>query len=1158
MAENPARINRSHTGNQSALHLHMNGLTNTPSSAEPVASLPTGAYSKLLRDGGFQAFLWTQFLAAFNDNVYKMIVQVTAVAIAASEGGSGKYLSIANAVFVLPFLLFAGPAGQIADHFSKTRVLQITKAFEIVVMVFGIFALIQHRIDMLLVVLFCLAAQANFFSPAKYGILPEITGEEQLARANGLIELSTFAAIVMGAGVGALLFAYWKATPLYMGLTLLGLAILGSLTSLRITRAPAAGSKEPFHWNPFHEVWIGARTLAGNRGMWLTVAGISYFWFIGALLQNSVLLFRVETLHANDQTAGYLVAALAAGIGAGSVLAGKVSGDRIELGIVGVGSALMGVFAFATGMCASTPWAIVWLFGLGSAGGMFIVPLNAFLQDRADPAEKGRILTTNNFINMLGVILASGVLSLLHDALHMPAARMLLALGAFTVVGTVVAVRLLPSVTLRLLLLAILHLLFRMRHVGAENLPRTGGALLVSNHTSYADPPLIGAITARFVRFLMWQPYYDNKYFHPFFRMLEAIPLSTTNPREALRALRAAKEEIAKGHIVCIFPEGAVTRTGNLISFQRGVERLMSPDTPIIPVSIDGLWGHPLTTRGGGMFKSWTRAWRPRVTVMFGEPLEGGVSAAELRLRVMELASRATEFRKTPDYTLAHQFVKTARKNWSKPALADSTGKEVTFGKTLAAGMAIERYLDSNCGGEKCIGILLPACVGGALANIGVTLAGRVAVNLNFTAGQMAVNSAVARCGIRTVLSSPAFLEKVKMEFSSGVRVVMIEEALKGAGAMDLLRARFGRLKNPPRPADPACIVFSSGSTGEPKGVELSHGALMANVEASSQVYELGPTDCMLGALPFFHAFGYTITLWLPLVQGFRAVYHPNPMDAQAVGELSAKYKATFLLSTPTFCTAYLRKCLPEQFAFLRYVLTGAEKMRPELAQSFEKKFNIAPLEGYGCTEMGPVISVNRPDVPNEMPPQEGKRLGSVGRTLPGIAVRIVDPDTLQPKASGEEGLLLVKGPSRMTGYWNDPQRTAEAIHDGYYITGDIARMDEDGFLFITGRISRFSKIGGEMVPHVRIEEALGLDSPCVVIGVPDPQRGERLAVLYTHAEAEPAALVERLKAAGLPPLWIPKRENFYRVESIPTLGTGKTDLRAVRTLAMDLTQKDV
>ena len=702
-----------------------------------------------------------------------------------------------------------------------------------------------------------------------------------------------------------------------------------------------------------------------------------------------------------------------------------------------------------------------------------------------------------------------------------------------------------------------MHVLFRIRYEGAENLPKTGGALLVSNHTSYADAVLIGGVTPRFIRFLMWQPYFDNKYFRPFFEMLHAIPLSTTNPRDALRTLRSAKEEIVKGRMVCIFPEGAVTRTGNMISFQRGCERLMSPDAPVIPCYIDGIWGHPLSTKGGGLFKSWSRALRPRVTVIYGEPVKGEISAAELRLRVMEMASRAIELRKTPDYTLSHQFVRTARKNWSKPALADSTGKEVTFGKALAAGMAIERYLDANCAAQQCIGILLPACVGGALANIGVTLAGRVAVNLNFTAGQESVNSGVTRCSIKTVLSSPAFLEKVKIEFPAGVRAVMIEDVLKGAGAMDLLRARFGWLKHQPRPADPACIIFSSGSTGEPKGVELSHGALMGNVDQVGQVYELGATDCMLGSLPFFHAFGYTMTLWLGLIHGFRAVYHPNPMEAQAIGELSVKHHATFLLSTPTFCMAYLRKCLPEQFAFLRYVLTGAEKMRPELAQSFEKKFGIAPLEGYGCTEMGPVISVNRPDIPNETPLQEGKREGSVGRTLPGIAVRIVDPESMQPKATGEEGLLLVRGPSQLTGYWNDPKRTAEALHDGYYITGDIARIDEDGFVFITGRVSRFSKIGGEMVPHLRVEEAIGLDSGCVVIGVPDAQRGERLAVLYTHSDAEPATLVERLKTAGLPPLWIPKRENFYRVESIPTLGTGKTDLRAVRTLAMGLVGKD-
>ena len=1130
--------------------------TATKEDAPHAKGRPQGAYSKLLGDGGFQSVLWTQFLAAFNDNFYKMLVQVTAMAVAAtSQAGSEKYLSLANAVFVLPWLIFAGPAGQIADRFSKTRVMQFTKAFEIPVMVFGIFALLAHSIDMLLVVLFCLATQANFFSPAKYGILPEIMGEENLARANGLIELSTFAAIVMGTGAGGLMFAYWKNEPLYMGLTLLGIAILGSLTSLGITKAPSAASTVPFRWNPFHEVWIGARTLGNNRAMWLTVAGISYFWFIGALLQNTVLLYSKEALNASDQTVAFVVCSLAIGIGLGSVVAGRLSGDRIELGIVGVGSALMGLFAFAVSFTTSVAWALVWLAGLGFAAGLFIVPLNAYLQDRADPKEKGRILTTNNFINMVGVILASGVLSLLHGTMGLTAARMLLVLGVFTLVGTVASIALMPAISLRFFILTILHCMFRIRYVGAENLPKSGGALLVANHASYADPVLVGGATGRFVRFLMFQPYFDIPYLRPFFQTLRAIPLSQTSPREALRTIRAAREEIMKGRLVCIFPEGAVTRTGNMISFQHGVERLMGPDIPVIPVYIDGMWGHPLSMKGGGLLKSWSRVLRPCVTVYYGQPIKGLIPAGELRLHVMEMASPAMELRKTRDYNLAHRFVEAARKNWSKPALSDSTGKDVTFGKALAAGMAVERWLDANCAEEKCIGLLLPACVGGALANLGVTLAGRVAVNLNFTAGQDAVSSAVKRCEIRTVVTSAAFLEKTKIEFASGVRLVMVEEALKGAGAMDLLRARWGRMRHNPRPADPACIIFSSGSTGEPKGVELSHGALMANVDAVAQVYEVGPGDCMLGSLPFFHAFGYTMTLWLPMIQGFRGVYHPNPIEAQAIGELSAKYHATFLLSTPTFCMAYLRKCQPEQFQYLRYVLTGAEKMRPELAEAFQKKFGITPLEGYGCTEMGPVVAVNRPDVPNETPAQEGTRAGSVGRTLPGIAVKIVDPDTLETKAVGEEGHLLVKGPSQLTGYWKDPKRTAEAIRDGYYLTGDIARIDEDGFVYITGRISRFSKIGGEMVPHLRIEEALGMDEGCVVIGVPDAQRGERLAVLYTNDEA-PAAMIERLRSAGLPSLWIPKRENFYRVDSIPTLGTGKTDLRAVRQLAIGLAEK--
>jgi acyl-[acyl-carrier-protein]-phospholipid O-acyltransferase/long-chain-fatty-acid--[acyl-carrier-protein] ligase len=276
-------------------------------------------------------------------------------------------------------------------------------------------------------------------------------------------------------------------------------------------------------------------------------------------------------------------------------------------------------------------------------------------------------------------------------------------------------------------------------------------------------------------------------------------------------------------------------------------------------------------------------------------------------------------------------------------------------------------------------------------------------------------------------------------------------------------------------------------------------------------------------------------------------------MDAKTIGELAAKYHATFLLSTPTFCVTYLRQCTREQFASLRYPVVGAEKLRPALAQAFYEKFGVRTLEGYGCTEMGPVVAVNTVDVPTSDPPQIGSRAGTVGRAIPGLLVRVVNPETFEPVPEGEEGLLLLNGPARMAGYLDDPRRTAEALHDGYYITGDIGRVDEDGFIYILDRIARMSKIGGEMVPHLKVEEALsGVlgESPCCVVGIPDPLRGERLVAMYTSAEVTPAQVYEHLAGNGFPPLWTPKRENYYRVDAIPTLGTGKLDLRKARELA--------
>jgi acyl-[acyl-carrier-protein]-phospholipid O-acyltransferase/long-chain-fatty-acid--[acyl-carrier-protein] ligase len=589
-------------------------------------------YGRLLGNSRFQAFLWTQFLAAFNDNVYKMIVSVFALEAVAGHDQSSRYLALAGVVFVVPFLLFAGTAGQLADRFSKTRVLQATKAFEMLIMLLGIFALLSGRIEGLLVVLFLLATQANFFSPAKYGILPEMLPEAQLSRANGLLELTTYIAIVVGSSFGGFLYDHWKALPLRMGGTLLGLAVVGSLTSLHIPKVRAAGSTEPFHWNPFTEIIAGCRELWRSKPLLMSVIGISWFWFVGALFQMALLLTGKEVLHVSETQSGLLITALAAGIGIGSVLAGAISGDHIELGLVPFGAGLMGLFSIALGLTSNYNLALAALVGIGFSGGLFVVPLNAFLQDESGAKEKGRLQATNNFINMAGMILAYAILWILHDLMHWRADGIVLALGLAMLAGGAYTVFLLPDRSFRFVLWCLATCLFRIRVDGAQRIPRQGGALLVSNHVSLADAVFVGYATPRLVRFLMWKPFFDIPIGGSLCRIMHSIPIPTGAPQASMRALVTARRELEAGELVGIFPEGGITKSGSVEKFERGFERIVNGGkSPIIPMRLEGMWGHPLTYKGGGAFKSWENLWRPRVVIHIGEPIFEAVSSSELQ-----------------------------------------------------------------------------------------------------------------------------------------------------------------------------------------------------------------------------------------------------------------------------------------------------------------------------------------------------------------------------------------------------------------------------------------------------------------------------------------------------------------------------------------------
>lgn len=1101
----------------------------------------TGAttYGQLLLDRSFSSFLWTQFLGAFNDNVYKMIVSVGAVEFAANRLLGGRYLAIAGVVFVLPFILFAGYAGQIADRFSKTRVLQVTKSFEIVIMIAGLIALQIRSIDMLLVVLFLLALQANMFSPAKYGILPEMLTESAISRANGLLEFSTFAAIILGTSAGTFLFARWKDQPTTLGAILLGIAILGSLTSLFIGKVPASGSRGTFNPNPFGEIWTGSKRVAQSRPLWLCVLGNTYFWFAGALFQLAVILFGQETLHLSETHTGLLVTALAAGIGIGSVLAGWLSGDHIELGLIPFGAALLGTFSMLLGTAHTFAMSAVWLAACGLAGGLFIVPLNAFMQESAGEREKGRLLATNGFWNAIGIIIASALLFSLHDLLHWTPSQIFVALGILTIAAAVLAALIVPAAALRLLGSWVARIFFRIEVEGVENIPATGGALMVSNHVSFADAVLISCVSPRLVRFLMYEPLFRNRFLHPICSVFHAIPVPHGSPKQALAALKNARTDLAAGHLVGIFPEGGLTPTGHVQPFERGVELVLRgvESTPVIPIYLNGLWGHTASLKGGKAFTKFPTL-RHRISIRIGQPMPGTTTATEMRDRVLDLGTQI-QIRET----LAERFIEQAKANWSKPAVADSTGRNLTFGETLTGALLVGETLPDQAN----VGLLVPPSAGGVIANLAVTLTGKTAVNLNYTAGPDLIRQAIATCELTTILASKALVEKQNLTGLPGL--VYLEDLLptftRTSKLTTALRSRLlpTRLLAPKaHPQDTATIIFSSGSTGNPKGVMLSHANLIANAQAAAQIYSAGPTDCMLGALPFFHSFGYTFTLWFPLLHGFRAVYHTNPADAKTIGELAATHRATFFLSTPTFCLTYLRKCTREQFSSLRCLIVGAEKLRPALAEAFDKKFGIQLLEGYGCTEMGPVVSVNTP---------EARREGTAGRPMPNTCVRIVDPESFEPLPEGQTGLLLVNSPSRMQGYFKDEARTQSALRDGYYVTGDLAFVDAGGYLHIVDRLARFSKIAGEMVSHGKIEEGLSGAGRVVVTSVPDDRRGERIVVLYENADQSPAAMITHLKQAGLPALWIPARDSFVHVDAIPTLGTGKTDLRAARAIAL-------
>ncbi len=520
---------------------------------------------------------------------------------------------------------------------------------------------------------------------------------------------------------------------------------------------------------------------------------------------------------------------------------------------------------------------------------------------------------------------------------------------------------------------------------------------------------------------------------------------------------------------------------------------------------------------------------------------------------------------------LPREFLRRCRQALFTGKVSDSTGVNMTGGSLLMRTLIFRRLLLRSvlAPDERFVGLLIPPSAGGVLANAAVTLCRRVPVNLNYTVSSDTLNYCIAQCGIRHVLTSRKFMER--FDFKLDAELVYLEDFREQVTAADKLVAALDTYLLPAavlerwlglhkiQPDDLFTIIYTSGSTGKPKGVMLSYGNVGTNVAGIEDKLQLGPPDVVCGILPLFHSMGFTIALWGVLGLNLKGVFHFSPLDAKIIGKMCHEHKMTILISTPTFLRSYMRRCTPEEFASLNLVVVGAEKLPGDLLAAFEARFGVRPMEGYGTTELAPVVSVNVPATRAQGDPKLVERVGTVGTPIPGVSAKIVDHETGKDLPIGESGMLLIKGPNVMQGYFKMPEQTAKVMRDGWYVTGDMAKLDSDGFIHITGRLSRFSKIGGEMVPHIRIEELLQRflsddeeKLAVAVTAVPDERKGERLVVLHLPTDKTPQQIIKVLASEGLPNLWIPSTDSLFEVDQIPLLGTGKLDLQAVKELGKE------
>lgn len=1117
----------------------------------------------LLRVRRFLPLFVTQGLGALNDNLFKNALGIMALFASAQYGPA--LVAVGLGVFILPYALFSSVAGQLADRNEKSRLIRLTKLWELGLMLVGVVGFLTASLPLLMVVLFGLGMQATFFSPLKYGILPDHLAETELVAGNGLIEAGTFLGILAGTIAGSVLVRAPHGPAIVAGSAVL-VSLAGIAAAWRIPPAPAAAPGLPIGWNVVRETAALIRLARGSRDVWLAALGISWFWAVGALVLSELPVAAKDVLGGDAGVITLLLAVFSVGVGTGSVgcsrlLHGEVSPRLVPFAALGISlftwdfaracmmPGAVGRFAVPLDVLAApVGWRILAdLFLLALCGGIYSVSLYAFLQERAEPAARSRMIAMNNVLNAGFMVAASLVATGLAFA-HVSAPHILMLTAAANLVAALWIMRILPRTTLRAIFRWYFSVVHRAEVTGLEHYAAAGPrAVIVVNHLSLADGVFVGAFLPDSPAFAIYGGMAEKWWVKPFLAPVDTFLVDPLNPFSARAMIHWVKQD----RKAVIFPEGRITRTGSLMKIYDGAAMVADhADAVVVPVRIDGLQFSRLSRMKGRLRLRWFPRLRmtvlPAVRLAVDPALHGRARRHALGSALHEMMVQASFAATDIDRTLFAALLD-ARDRYGAgvPIVEDTARTPMTLRRLVLGAAVLGRRLDALVPAGERVGVMLPNANAALVTFFGLQAFGRVPALLNFSAGSEGMLAACRAAEVSTIVTSRAFVERGRLDrvlarLQAEKRIVWLEDVRDGIGprarlrgVLDALRAR--RLPGSRGAGEGAAVaLFTSGSEGTPKGVVLSHRNILANCAQITAVIDFSPVDRVVNAMPMFHSFGLTGGTLLPVLAGVRTFLYPSPLHYRILPEVMYDTDATVSFGTETFLAGWARFAHPYDFRSLRYMVAGAERVREETRRLYADTFGVRILEGYGVTETSPVLALNTP---------MHSQAGTVGRLLPGIEHR------LAPVAGiARGGRLHVRGPNIMLGYL---RTTAPGVLEpppgGWFDTGDIVDIDAAGFVTILGRAKRFAKIGGEMVSLAAAEEvavALWPDAAHAVIAEPDPRKGERLVLVTTHRDAEVSALLKAAAARGVAEIMVPRA--IVQAESIPVLGTGKTDYPAV------------